>query len=88
IRGYRIELGEVETQLLQVESVREAVVMARTDETGQKQMVAYYVAEQELGASELRSELGRELPSYMVPSYFVQLEQMPLSPNGKIDRKA
>ncbi|KAF6565500.1 amino acid adenylation domain-containing protein, partial [Paenibacillus sp. EKM206P] len=88
IRGYRIELGEVESQLLQVESVREAVVMARADETGQKQMVAYYVAGQELGASELRSELGRELPSYMVPSYFVQLEQMPLSPNGKIDRKA
>ncbi|WP_337194240.1 amino acid adenylation domain-containing protein, partial [Paenibacillus sp. OT2-17] len=88
IRGYRIELGEVESQLLQVESVREAVVMARADETGQKQMVAYYVAGQEMGASELRSELGRELPSYMVPSYFVQLEQMPLSPNGKIDRKA
>ncbi|WP_254207985.1 non-ribosomal peptide synthase/polyketide synthase, partial [Paenibacillus sp. AK121] len=88
IRGYRIELGEVETQLLQVESVREAVVMARADETGQNQMVAYYVAGQELSASELRSELGRELPSYMVPSYFVQLEQMPLSPNGKIDRKA
>ncbi|MDP1513428.1 amino acid adenylation domain-containing protein, partial [Paenibacillus ottowii] len=88
IRGYRIELGEVETQLLQVDSVREAVVMARADETGQKHMVAYYVAGQELGASELRSELGQELPSYMVPSYFVQLEQMPLSPNGKIDRKA
>ncbi|MGG4221373.1 hypothetical protein ABEW32_24500, partial [Paenibacillus jamilae] len=88
IRGYRIELGEVETQLLQVESVREAVVMARTDEMGQNQMVAYYVAGQEISASELRSELGRELPSYMVPSYFVQLEQMPLSPNGKIDRKA
>ncbi|WP_156497301.1 hypothetical protein, partial [Paenibacillus jamilae] len=59
IRGYRIELGEVETQLLQVDSVREAVVMARADETGQKQMVAYYVAGRELGASELRSELGR-----------------------------
>ncbi|WP_336078727.1 condensation domain-containing protein, partial [Paenibacillus sp. 203] len=88
IRGYRIELGEIESQLLQVESVREAVVTARADETGQKQMVAYYVAGQEMGASELRSELGRELPSYMVPSYFVQLEQMPLSPNGKIDRKA
>ncbi|WP_155729812.1 non-ribosomal peptide synthetase, partial [Paenibacillus polymyxa] len=88
IRGYRIELGEVESQLLQVESVREAVVLARADETGQKQMVAYYVAGQEMGASELRSELGQELPSYMVPSYFVQLEQMPLTPNGKIDRKA
>ncbi|WP_036632465.1 AMP-binding enzyme, partial [Paenibacillus massiliensis] len=88
IRGYRIELGEVEAQLLQVESVREAVVMARADETGQKQLVAYYVASVELGAAELRSEMGRELPSYMVPTYFIQMEQMPLSPNGKIDRKA
>ncbi|MGR6130328.1 amino acid adenylation domain-containing protein, partial [Paenibacillus sp. SER-28] len=88
IRGYRIELGEIESQLLQVESVREAVVVAHTDETGQKQLVAYYVASQELGASELRSELGRELPSYMVPSYFIQLDQMPLTPNGKIDRKS
>ncbi len=88
IRGYRIELGEVESQLLKVESVREAIVMARADETGQYQLVAYYIAEQELESSELRSELGRELPSYMVPSYFIQLEQMPLTPNGKIDRKA
>ncbi|WP_155617222.1 non-ribosomal peptide synthetase, partial [Paenibacillus polymyxa] len=88
IRGYRIELGEVETQLLQVESVREAVVVARTDEMGQNHMVAYYVAGQVVETSELRSELGRELPSYMVPSYFVQLEQLPLTPNGKIDRKA
>uniref|UniRef100_A0AAE9IE59 Amino acid adenylation domain-containing protein n=1 Tax=Paenibacillus polymyxa TaxID=1406 RepID=A0AAE9IE59_PAEPO len=88
IRGYRIELGEVETQLLKVEIVREAVVVARVDETGQKQMVAYYVAVQKIGAGGLRNELGRELPNYMVPAYFVQLEQMPLSPNGKIDRKA
>uniref|UniRef100_UPI000AD87F3E non-ribosomal peptide synthetase n=1 Tax=Paenibacillus polymyxa TaxID=1406 RepID=UPI000AD87F3E len=89
IRGYRIELGEIESQLMQVESVREAAVVARVDETtGQKQMVAYYVASQAMGASELRNELGRELPSYMVPSYFIQLEQMPLTPNGKIDRKS
>nr|WP_257791069.1 non-ribosomal peptide synthetase [Paenibacillus polymyxa] len=88
IRGYRIELGEIESQLLQVESVQEAVIMARGDETGQTQLVAYYVASQELGAGELRHELGRELPSYMMPSYFIQLEQMPLTPNGKIDRKS
>ncbi|EHS57413.1 non-ribosomal peptide synthetase, partial [Paenibacillus sp. Aloe-11] len=88
IRGYRIELSEVESQLLQVESVREAVIMARADETGQNQLVAYYVASQELGAGQLRHELGQELPNYMVPSYLIQLEQMPLTPNGKIDRKA
>ncbi|PNQ78064.1 condensation domain-containing protein, partial [Paenibacillus sp. F4] len=55
---------------------------------GQNQLVAYYVAEQEMNAGELRSLLGEKLPHYMVPSYFVQLESMPLTPNGKIDRKA
>ncbi|NEU28318.1 non-ribosomal peptide synthetase, partial [Paenibacillus polymyxa] len=55
---------------------------------GQNQLVAYYVAEREVSAGKLRSLLGEELPNYMVPSYFIQLEQMPLTPNGKIDRKA
>ncbi|KAF6640242.1 non-ribosomal peptide synthetase, partial [Paenibacillus sp. EKM11P] len=59
-----------------------------TDETGQTQLVAYYVASQELGANELRQKLGQALPNYMVPSYFIWLEQMPLTPNGKIDRKS
>ncbi|MCC3380887.1 non-ribosomal peptide synthetase, partial [Paenibacillus farraposensis] len=88
IRGYRIELGEVETQLLKVEAVQETVVVAREDESGQKQLCAYFTANAELTASELRGALAQELPSYMIPSYFVQLEHMPLSPNGKIDRKA
>ncbi|MEW9702929.1 amino acid adenylation domain-containing protein [Paenibacillus sp. SI8] len=88
IRGYRIELGEVESQLLNVEAVLEAVVVAREDENGQKLLCAYYVAEIDLTAGELRSCLSETLPSYMVPTYLVQLEQMPLSPNGKIDRKA
>ncbi|MEW9702943.1 amino acid adenylation domain-containing protein, partial [Paenibacillus sp. SI8] len=88
IRGYRIELGEVESQLLNVEAVLEVVVVAREDELGQKQLCAYYVAAAELTAGELRSRLSETLPSYMVPTYLMQLEQMPLSPNGKIDRKA
>ncbi|KJD42170.1 non-ribosomal peptide synthetase [Paenibacillus terrae] len=88
IRGYRIELGEVEAQLLQLESVREAVVIAREDEQGQKQLCAYVVTHEDVTASELRSALSQELPGYMVPSYFVQLEQLPLTPNGKVDRRA
>ncbi|MFB0847085.1 amino acid adenylation domain-containing protein, partial [Paenibacillus oleatilyticus] len=88
IRGYRIELGEIEEHLLQVEAVQEAVVIAREDENGQKQLCAYYVAECELGANEVRSALSRELPGYMVPSYFVQVEQIPLTSNGKVDRRA
>ncbi|MGG4187178.1 amino acid adenylation domain-containing protein, partial [Paenibacillus peoriae] len=88
IRGYRIELGEVEAQILKVENVQEVIVLARENEQGQNQLVAYYVAEREVSAGELRGLLGEELPNYMVPSYFIQLEQMPLTPNGKIDRKA
>ncbi|TQR95459.1 amino acid adenylation domain-containing protein [Paenibacillus ottowii] len=88
IRGYRIELGEVETQLLKLEAVREAVVIAREDEQGQKQLCAYVITHADVQLSELRSALSRELPGYMVPSYFVQLEQLPLTPNGKVDRRA
>ncbi|OMF66196.1 hypothetical protein BK143_26485, partial [Paenibacillus peoriae] len=88
IRGYRIELGEVEANLLKVEAVQEVIVLSHEDEQGQNQLVAYYVAEREVSTSELRSLLGEKLPNYMVPSYFVQLESMPLTPNGKIDRTA
>ncbi|OMF39086.1 non-ribosomal peptide synthetase, partial [Paenibacillus peoriae] len=88
IRGYRIELGEVEAQLLKLEAVQEAVVIAREDEQGQKQLCAYVVTLADIAASELRSALSQELPGYMVPSYFVQLEQLPLTPNGKVDRRA
>ncbi|MBE0339764.1 condensation domain-containing protein, partial [Paenibacillus sp. 23TSA30-6] len=88
IRGYRIELGEVETHMLRMEAVQEAVVLAHLDEHGQNQLVAYYVAKWEVSMGELRSYLGQKLPNHMVPSYFVQLVQFPLTPNGKIDRKA
>ncbi|MDO3682129.1 non-ribosomal peptide synthetase, partial [Paenibacillus ehimensis] len=89
IRGYRIELGEVEAQILKAAStVQETIVIAREDASGQNQLCAYFVADREVAVSELRSALAAELPNYMVPSYFVQLEQMPLTPNGKIDRKA
>jgi|GEM_PF-397272 len=88
IRGYRIELGEIEAQLLKVAAVQEGIVLARTDETGQTYLCAYFTADGEQAAGALRSELARELPGYMVPSFFVQLEAMPLTPNGKIDRQA
>ncbi|MDY8026325.1 amino acid adenylation domain-containing protein, partial [Paenibacillus polymyxa] len=88
IRGYRIELGEVEAQVLKVASVQEAVVIAREDEAGQKHLCAYFVVDKPLAASELRSALAEDLPTYMIPSYFVQLERMPLTHSGKLDRKA
>ncbi|WP_456238655.1 amino acid adenylation domain-containing protein, partial [Paenibacillus glycinis] len=88
IRGYRIELGEIEAQLLGMEAVKEAVVIAHPNEQGEHELCAYVVAEEDLTVAELRGGLSLALPSYMVPSYYVQLEQLPLTPNGKLDRKA
>ena len=88
IRGNRIELGEIETQLLRHEAIRETVVMDREDANGSKYLCAYIVTDRELSVSDLRSYLAQELPDYMIPSYFIPLEKIPLTANGKIDRKA
>jgi hypothetical protein len=91
IRGYRIELGEIESRLAKHEAVREAVVVAQTDENGgasAKCLCAYLVSSREMTVSELREFLGQSLPEYMIPQVFVQLDQLPRTPNGKIDRKA
>ncbi|MEI8257969.1 MAG: phosphopantetheine-binding protein, partial [Deltaproteobacteria bacterium] len=89
IRGYRIELGEIEVALQQHPGVRDAAVVARADATGQKQLVAYYAAATgEVAESALRERLSAKLPAYMVPSVLVRLESLPLSANGKVDRKA
>jgi amino acid adenylation domain-containing protein len=94
VRGYRIELGEIEAALLQHDAVKEAVVVARSDTPAEKVLVAYFVpaigtgeAHQQL-IPELRQLVKSQMPSFMVPSAFVALEAMPLTPNGKVDRKA
>ena len=92
IRGFRIELGEIEAALASHTAVREAVVTAREDVPGQKRLVAYYTAadrnRQLGGAAEFRSHLFSKLPDYMVPAAYVRLERIPLTANGKLDRKA
>ncbi|KRF09858.1 non-ribosomal peptide synthetase [Paenibacillus sp. Soil787] len=88
IRGHRIELGEIETQLLKHEAIREAVVMALDDEQGQKFLSAYLLLDQDLTVAELRAHASEDLPAYMIPAHFVRLEQMPMTSNGKVDRKA
>ncbi|AHF67797.1 hypothetical protein PCH70_26440 [Pseudomonas cichorii JBC1] len=90
IRGFRIELGEIESALLASASVREAVVIAREDNPGEassSRLVAYVCGEP-TSAEELRARLIKRLPEYMVPSAFVQLDAMPLTANGKLDRRA
>ncbi|WP_143192229.1 non-ribosomal peptide synthetase, partial [Paenibacillus helianthi] len=88
IRGYRIECGEIEAQLLKHESVNETLVMARESEDGSKYLAAYIVSETQVDVTELRRHLEKHVPSYMVPAYFIQVERMPLTSNGKVDRKA
>ncbi|WP_352232126.1 amino acid adenylation domain-containing protein [Xenorhabdus bakwenae] len=90
LRGFRIELGEIEARLTQCDGVREAVVLAREDEPGQKRLVAYLRPSEgaELVLAELRQQLTEHLADYMLPSAFVILETFPLTPNGKLDRQA
>ncbi|MGB7891209.1 MAG: amino acid adenylation domain-containing protein, partial [Microcoleus sp.] len=94
VRGFRIELGEIEAVLSQYPAVREAIALVREDNPGDKRLVAYIVANSELKTQDselinhLRVFLKQKLPQYMMPSAFVLLEAMPLTPNGKIDRRS
>ncbi len=86
IRGFRVELGEIESRLLAHDKVNDAIVLAREDEKGAKYLCAYVVTSDR--RDDLREYLSRELPDYMVPSYFVFLESIPLLPNRKPDRRS
>jgi amino acid adenylation domain-containing protein len=90
IRGFRIELGEIESALRTAFRVRQAAVTVREDEPGDRRLIAYLICgESELPSdSELRHQLRKKLPDYMIPSAFVELEHFPLTPNGKLDRNA
>lgn len=88
IRGYRIELGEIEINLFQYSaSIKQVVVEVKTI-NNEKVIVAYYVSEQEIDKSELRSYMAKNIPEYMVPDFYVALDSIPLTSNGKINRRA
>jgi amino acid adenylation domain-containing protein len=94
IRGFRIELGEIEAKLVEHAAIREAIVLAREDEPGQKRLVAYLTLDgahshrhQGEMIAELRGHLRTQLPEYMVPAAFMMLDALPVTPNGKVDRK-
>lgn len=93
LRGHRIELGEIEYRLSQVNQVKQVVVVVREDQTNYPRLVAYFVPQvagstsPDLLPDLLRESLQRELPAYMIPQFFVQLDKLPQTANGKIDRK-
>ncbi|QDY15881.1 non-ribosomal peptide synthetase [Clostridium botulinum] len=88
IRGFRIELEEIENRLLEYEGVKEAVVVAKEDKERSKYLCAYIVSNNKIDRNELKNYLLKGLPEYMIPSYFIELEKIPLTSNGKIDRRA
>jgi len=91
IRGFRIEPGEIETQLLKHDKIKNALVTAGTSKYGDKYLCAYIVTDNENHETiipQLREFLSRKLPAYMIPAYFVILDRIPLTPNGKVDSKA
>jgi len=90
LRGFRIELGEIETALMGLEGVSQAVVMLREDEPGDQRLVAYLVArsDEELDPTALEHGLAQSVPRFMLPSAYLVLDSVPVTPNGKIDRKA
>jgi len=88
MRGYRIELGEIENALARLAHIENVVVVMREDRPGDKQLVAYVASRQQTNADELKQALWQQLPQYMVPSAIIIMESLPLTRNGKIDRRA
>ncbi|MBD0257036.1 MAG: amino acid adenylation domain-containing protein, partial [Cytophagales bacterium] len=90
LRGYRIELGELENRLMQQAAVKEAVAKIWSDQQGNEYLVAYLTAHagQMVSTEQIRTALSEQLPAYMVPGYLILLEQLPLTANGKLDRRA
>ncbi len=88
IRGFRIELGEIEATINTHPQIKETVVITREDIPGNKRLVAYLVTDESLNTKQLREFLKEKLPEYMVPSAFVTLDTLPLTPSGKINRRA
>ena len=88
IRGFRIELGEIETRIREINTIKDCAVIARESAGGDKAVYAYVVSDEEISTSMIRDELSKVLPDYMVPSYMMQIESIPITRNGKLDRRA
>ncbi|MBQ1617767.1 MAG: hypothetical protein II086_10940, partial [Ruminococcus sp.] len=88
INGQRVEMGEVEVQLGKIKGIKTAVVKAFTDDNGQTYICGYFTAGSKISDADIRRSLLKKFPPYMVPRFLVQIDEFPLTPNGKLDRKA
>ncbi|NLG03538.1 MAG: amino acid adenylation domain-containing protein, partial [Clostridia bacterium] len=88
IRGFRIELGEIESRLREIENIKDCAVIVKADASGDKGIYAYYTSDVEVSVSEIRDRLSESLPEYMVPAYIMQIAAIPVTRNGKVDKKS
>lgn len=88
VRGFRIEPAEIESEIMDYEAVKEAVVIVREEYSGDKYLCAYYISDREIQSQELKEFLAKSLPYYMIPAYFIRMVSLPLTHNGKVDRNA
>jgi amino acid adenylation domain-containing protein len=88
IRGFRIELGEIENAIRDVQGIKDCVVLVKIDESDDKAICAYIIADRPIVFSEFRTQLGKTLPPYMIPAYILQIEKIPTTRNGKLDKRA
>ncbi len=88
IRGFRVELGEIENAINSIPNIKQSIVVAENNNTGTKSLIAYYLSDQEMSVEYLTEQLNSALPYYMVPAFFVHLDKLPLTINGKIDKKS
>lgn len=88
IRGFRIELSEIEMVLKQQPYIIDSTVIARNDANGEKAVYAYYIADQEIPVAVVKEDLAKVLPEYMIPMYLMQIDEIPITANGKVDKKA
>ncbi len=88
IRGIRVELGEIESKLTEIKEISQAVVVEKEDKSGLKAIYAYLISSQKLDIREIKAKLRKLLPDYMIPGYMMQIDQIPVNRNGKLDRNA
>jgi acyl-coenzyme A synthetase/AMP-(fatty) acid ligase len=88
VRGYRIELGEIESSIIKYPHIDKAIAIDIEEEDGNKEIGVYFVSKEDLSIYDLRKYLVNKLPAYMIPSYFIRLNEIPVTSNGKVNRNA